>query len=430
MGRKEKVLLRRAETYNPVTISAIIGDGLREFGLGDRVRGRVTIKPNVVFAHHKVAPSAFTRPEFLDGLVTALEMNARPGTSISVAEKCGAAIPTSRMFRRAGYYRSGGSTVSRSIHGIRRRKKVPLAKGKIHERSTAREIVERDFLVYAPKLKTNFLAHGLTGALKLNIGILCDGERMWSHHYNLDEKIVDLPEVGLSRFYRHRRHRMRPSGEPADPARPPSGSRHHGDGPAGPRCRLRPHPPPRPAESGIWPRPGARVWPDRPRRHRDRRRYHARRARARTASWDTGFIRVEDVDGNIKVLCGEPYCTGGCHGVFLDWMYMIKDRKPELWNNLPPWTVVIGEYKGDVKADRLVLLGKCTKVQGRLKARHKRKDRRLPAQAQDHRDVAFPQGRHHQSHVPARPDHRRLSVLFPVLDEAALSGEVLRDAVP
>jgi len=41
MGEKAKVLLRRAETYNPDTISAIISDGLREFGLGDRVGGRV-----------------------------------------------------------------------------------------------------------------------------------------------------------------------------------------------------------------------------------------------------------------------------------------------------------------------------------------------------------------------------------------------------
>ena len=81
MGRKERVLVRRAETYNPVTISEIIGDGLREFGLGDRVRGRVTIKPNVVMAHHKVTPSAYTRSEFLDGLLTALETNAQPGTS-------------------------------------------------------------------------------------------------------------------------------------------------------------------------------------------------------------------------------------------------------------------------------------------------------------------------------------------------------------
>ena len=74
--------------------------------------------------------------------------------------------------------------------------------------------------------------------------------------------------------------------------------------------------------------------------------------RARTASWETGFIRVEDVACNVKVLSGEPYWTGGCHGVFLDWLYMIKDRKPGLWEKMPHWTVVIGKYKGDVDADK------------------------------------------------------------------------------
>jgi len=57
----------------------------------------------------------------------------------------------------------------------------------------------------------------------------------------------------------------------------------------------------------------------------------------KTKDWNTGFIRVDDVDCGIEVLSGEPYCTGGCHGVFLDWLYMIKDRKQELWEHLPPW---------------------------------------------------------------------------------------------
>ena len=50
---------------------------MREFGLGDRVRGRVTIKPNVVMAHHKVAPSAYTRPEFDQIVAGGLHMSLR-----------------------------------------------------------------------------------------------------------------------------------------------------------------------------------------------------------------------------------------------------------------------------------------------------------------------------------------------------------------
>jgi uncharacterized protein (DUF362 family) len=184
MKDKPRVILRRADVYDPALVAAIIRDGLDAFGLAPRIRGKITIKPNVVMAHHKVTPSAYTRPEFLDGLLTALEEKAQGAAEVRVAEKCGAAIPTSRMFRRAGYYRL------RKKHRFKlrpielaRKKTVPLRQGKIHLKiRTSREIADRDLLIYAPKLKTNALAHGLTAALKLNVGILCDGERMWNHN--------------------------------------------------------------------------------------------------------------------------------------------------------------------------------------------------------------------------------------------------------
>src|SRR4030043_13850 len=169
MKEKAKVILRRADTYDPTLVARIIRDGLDEFGLAPPMQGKIPIKPNVVMAHHKVPPSAYTRPEFLDGLLTALEEKAQGEAEISVAEKCGAAIPTSRMFRRAGYYRL------RKKHRFKlrpieeaRKKTVPLQNGKVHRKiRTSREIAERDFLIYAPKLKTNALAHGLTAALTL-----------------------------------------------------------------------------------------------------------------------------------------------------------------------------------------------------------------------------------------------------------------------
>jgi hypothetical protein len=105
MGGREKVIIRRADHYDPAAIARIIKEGLEDFGLTSRIRGRVTVKPNVVMAHHQVTPSAYTRPEFLDGLFTALERVGSQEYRVTVAEKCGAAIPTSRMFRRAGYYR-------------------------------------------------------------------------------------------------------------------------------------------------------------------------------------------------------------------------------------------------------------------------------------------------------------------------------------
>jgi uncharacterized protein (DUF362 family) len=381
MSDKAKVILRRADAYDPSAIAKIIGNGLDEFGLAPRIQGKITIKPNVVMAHHKVTPSAYTRPEFLDGLLTALEEKARGEAEISVAEKCGAAIPTSRMFRRAGYYRL------RKKHRFKlrpieeaRKKTVPLQNGKVHRKiRTSREIAERDFLIYTPKLKTNALAHGLTAALKLNIGILCDGERMWNHNYNLDEKVVDLLEIGHPDFIA------------TDAIEVSFGGNHltqHGH-PLGVIIMAT-----NPLVHDVV---CAHIF------HLDPEKIgHLAAARARgygsldlgdieivgdislqeirerTKTWETGFIRADDVDCNIKIRSGEPYCTGGCHGVFLDWLYMIRDRKPKLWAKLPAWTAVIGKYKGDITANRLLLIGACTEIEGQVKAKRKVRIRGCP----------------------------------------------------
>jgi len=378
--KKPIVILRRASAYDPAAIEKIIREGLEELDLSSRVKGRLTIKPNVVMAHHRVTPSAFTRPEFLEGLIRALKSNAGV-EEITVAEKCGAAIPTSRMFRRAGYYKLKRKLGFRLVpieEG--KRKTVALKKGVVHKTiKTGKDIVENDFLVYAPKLKTNSLSQGLTGALKLNIGILCDRERMWNHNYNLDEKIVDLLEVGHPGFIatdaieismggnhltQHGRHLgvILMSDQPLahdvvcahifhlDPKSighlALASARGYGS-----------------LELGDIDVTGDISLPE---------------IRRTTEGWDTGYIRVDDVDCNIKVISGEPYCGGGCHGMFLDWLYMIKDRKPKLWKNLPRWTVVIGKYKGDVTVDKLLLVGTCTEIQGRVKAKKIRRIKGCP----------------------------------------------------
>ena len=378
--KKPIVILRRAPAYDPAAIEKIIREGLEELDLSSRVKGRLTIKPNVVMAHHKVTPSAFTRPEFLEGLICALKSNAGV-EEITVAEKCGAAIPTSRMFRRAGYYKLKRKLGFRLVpieEG--KRKTVALKKGVVHKTiKTGRDIVENDFLVYAPKLKTNALTQGLTAALKLNIGILCDRERMWNHNYNLDEKIADLLEVGHPGFIATDAIEISVGGNHLT-----QHGRHLGlilmsDQPL--------------AHDVVC----AHIFHLDPKSIRHLALASARgygslelgdidvtgdislaEIRRTTEGWDTGYIRVDDVDGNIKVISGEPYCGGGCHGMFLDWLYMIKDRKPKLWKNLPRWTVVIGKYKGDVTVDKLLLVGTCTEIQGRVKAKKIRRIKGCP----------------------------------------------------
>ena len=386
MKKKEKVIIRRAPNYHPEEIEQIIREGLSQFELNPQAQGHITIKPNVVVAHHKIAPSAFTCPEFLDGLLSALEDGKRNEPKIVIAEKCGAGMPTSRMFRRAGYYKL------KKKHKIEllpieeaRKKTISLQKGKIHKDiTTAKEIVDNDFLLYAPKLKSNVLSHGMTGAVKLNVGLLLDRERIWNHNFNLDEKIVDLLEVGFPDFIATDAIEISMGGNQFT-----QHGRHLGI------ILMAKNPL---AHDVVC----AHILHLEPRDIQHLRLAHERgygpihlddievegdisleEIQQKTKTWDTGFLKVDEVDCNMNILVGEPYCTGGCHGVFLDWLYMIKDRKEELWDKLPPWTVVIGKYKGDVSTNRLMVIGSCSEVQGKIQARKRRKIKGCPPRHKD-----------------------------------------------
>jgi len=386
MSSKKKVLIRECPRYDPQAIEKIIREGLEEFELGHKIQGKITIKPNVVVAHPKIAPSAFTRHEFTAGLLQALEKEKKGDSTVVIAEKCGVGIPTSRMFRRAGYLELKKTHQVKILPAEEARKKtVSLRRGKIHkEITTAREILDRDFLIYTPKLKSNCLTHGLTAAIKLNIGLFLDKKRMWNHNFNLDEKIVDSLEVGSPDFIATDAIEVSIGGNHIT-----QHGRHLGliimaDNPL--------------AHDVVC----AHIFHLDPKKIHHLRLAHERgygslnleeieikgdvsleEIRTKTEGWKTGFMRVDEVDCNIKVLCGEPYCTGGCHGVFLDWLYMIKDRKPKLWKNLPRWTVVIGKYKGDVRAERLMVIGSCSEIQGKVRAGKRRKIRGCPPRHKD-----------------------------------------------
>ncbi|MGD2294519.1 MAG: DUF362 domain-containing protein [Candidatus Aminicenantes bacterium] len=386
MPPKEKVLLRRVPEYNPPVIRQIIEEGLGELGVREKVRGTITVKPNVVLAHPKLAPSAFTRPEFLDGLLSALENVPDSSPKICIAEKTGAGLPTSRMYRRAGYNRLKKKHNLRLVSLEEDQKiKVPLSKGTVHKTVTTGEaIVKNDFLVYAPKLKSNVLSHGLTAALKLNMGILMDRERMWNHNFKLDQKIADILEVGFPDFIATDAvevcfggNQMTQHGHPLGLVILAKNPLAH-DVVCAHILHLNP--------SDI---PYLRIANQRGYGPLDLSDIQVggdvslEDIREKTENWDLGVQRVDRVETGMRILCGLPYCTGGCHGVFLDWLYMIKDRKPNLWKKLPEWTVVMGQYKGDISTDRLMKIGTCTEVQGNVKARRRAKIKGCPPKHKD-----------------------------------------------
>ena len=386
MRTQEKVILRNVSTYNPETIKKIIQEGLRDFGLDSRIKGNITIKPNVVMAHSKIAPSAFTRAEFLDGLISALKAEKKGDLRITMAEKTGAGLPTSRMFKHAGYPRL------KKKHKIKllpieeaKKRTVYLHKGEVHTKvTTAREIVENDFLVYAPKLKSNVLSHGFSGALKLNMGLLLDRERLWNHNYELDNKIVDLLEVGCPDFIatdaveisiggnqltQHGRH-LGVVVMATNPLAHDVVCSHilHLDPRHIPHLCLAQE-----RGYGSLSLDSVKIEGD----------ITPEEIQQRTKNLDLGFMKVDEVGCDMRIIVGEPYCTGGCHGIFLDWLYMFKDRKPNLWKNMPAWTVVIGRYKGDVSASRLMVIGSCSKIEGKVKARIRRKIKGCPPRHKD-----------------------------------------------
>jgi uncharacterized protein (DUF362 family) len=386
MEGKEKVILRRLPNYDREKIESIIREGLEELDLTSKIHGRITIKPNVVMAHHKIAPSAYTRPEFLDAVLSAItNINGNP-KRITVAEKTGAGLPTTRMLRRAGYYRLKRKHKIRLLP-IEESKKttVALKKGKVHKKiTTAREIVTNDFCIYTPKLKSNVLSSGLSAALKLNIGILCDRERMWNHNYKLEEKVVDLYEVGRPDFIATDGIEISLGGNQLTQHGYPLGlivmaknavahdavCAHilHLDPEKVPHLRIA-----RDRGYGPLDLESINVAGD----------ISIDEVAHTTKKWDLGFMDVRDLDCGMEILCGEPFCQGGCHGVVLDWLYMIKDRKPQLWENLPSWTLLMGKYKGDVSAEKLMVIGSCAEIQGNVKARVKRRIKGCPPKHKD-----------------------------------------------
>jgi uncharacterized protein (DUF362 family) len=83
MAKEHKVLIRRCDEYDPDKIAAIVTEGMQELGVTPS--GNILLKPNVVLAHPEVFPYAFTRKEFLDGVITATKELAK-GYAAKISE--------------------------------------------------------------------------------------------------------------------------------------------------------------------------------------------------------------------------------------------------------------------------------------------------------------------------------------------------------
>src|SRR5262249_45300466 len=141
-------------------IRRIAREGLEELGL--RPQGRTLVKPNCV-ASGETFPHAYTRPEFLEGVLLALKdrdggNSERRMTELAVGERCGITIPTRRasdgagsypMFKRAGvkhyHFEEEPQVEIRLTHKERLRDYL----------FTPQPIANADFFVNCPKFKSH-----------------------------------------------------------------------------------------------------------------------------------------------------------------------------------------------------------------------------------------------------------------------------------
>ena len=190
----------RCDGYDPDRIAGIVKEGMQELGVTPT--GRIMLKPNVVLAHQKIFPNAFTRAEFLDGVISAVKSRAEAVKEIAVGERSGITVPTRFNFKHAGYLEIF------SKHGIKayyidESRHVPV---QLKNRQALREslhipkpITQCDFLINLPKFKAHPWSR-LTLSLKNFIGLQDDRHRLVDHNQFLEHKIADLQEVIQPKF--------------------------------------------------------------------------------------------------------------------------------------------------------------------------------------------------------------------------------------
>ncbi len=191
---KPKVILRRCDDYDTARIRQIVREGLEALDL--KPAGRTLIKPNVV-ASGDLFPHAYTRPEFVEGVIGALRDRDGGMTELAVGERCGITIPTRSAFEGAGYYEMFERTGVKHYHF----EEVPQVEIPLTHASRLRDylftpepVARADFFVNCPKFKSHPWTT-VTFAMKNYIGIQDDRHRLIDHDHRLNDKILDLQHI-------------------------------------------------------------------------------------------------------------------------------------------------------------------------------------------------------------------------------------------
>ncbi|HUT52216.1 MAG TPA: DUF362 domain-containing protein [bacterium] len=200
-----RVYIRRCEEYDRTAIENLVCEGMA--ALDFRPRGKIFVKPNVVFAGPAgmLGNDACTPAAVVGASLLALARS--PGVErVDLGEKSAVGIPTRMCYRFAGYYDELKrirplSPRPLGIFCIDEERRDPVfIGGAVHDNlRVARKMARADFKVYLPRLKCHCVSN-MTGAVKLNVGICSDDERSIRHDFMLNEKIADLLAPGWPDF--------------------------------------------------------------------------------------------------------------------------------------------------------------------------------------------------------------------------------------
>jgi uncharacterized protein (DUF362 family) len=200
IASRPRVIIRRCPTYDVEQIRRIIREGLEELDL--RPHGRTLVKPNCV-ASGPSFPHAYTRPEFLEGVLLGLrDRDEGRVQELAVGERCGITIPTRTAFDGAGYYPMFKRVGVKHYHF----EEEPQVEIRLSHKERLRDylftpepVAKADFFVNCPKFKSHPWTT-VTFSMKNYIGIQDDRHRLIDHDHRLDEKIADLQYIVQPQF--------------------------------------------------------------------------------------------------------------------------------------------------------------------------------------------------------------------------------------
>ncbi|MBA2662041.1 MAG: DUF362 domain-containing protein [Bradymonadaceae bacterium] len=378
--KKPTVILRHCADYDAERIERIVGEGLDTMGL--RPFGRTLVKPNVV-ASGPLFPHAYTRPEFVEGVLRALKSRGERMTEIAVGERCGITVPTRFAYKGAGYYemidRVGGTKLYHFDEEPQ--VEIPLFHPQRLRDSffTPEPVARADFFVNCPKFKAHPWTT-VTFSMKNYIGIQDDRHRLIDHDHALNSKVADLQYItqpqfiatdaiiaGEGRMLTPRPYRLDLVCMGDNQVAFDAVCCHIiGVDPLSVDHIRMAH------ERGFGPVDLASITilGD----------VSLAEARERAQHFEVGLIRVEDYfeDTNIRAYAGPPpsdtekYCWGGCPGALEEAIEILRVFDAATDEKMPRMHVVFGAYDGDIDAkpgEKVVFMGDCATYKGEIAGR-------------------------------------------------------------